>query len=438
MRGPWLIVFAACLLASLPARAGLVISEWTTPNGARVLFAPAPELPMFDLEVMFDGGSLRDGDLPGLAAFTTSLLDEGTARLDADAFHAAIDDTGAQLGTGVASQHATVSLRSLTDQPQREAALGLLCELLASPRFDEAAIARQRQRMRVGLQRMAESPDVIGEQAFNRALYGDHPYAAPAYGTEDSLKRIDRAALVAFQRRFFVARNALILIVGALDRPTAEAIAARVSGALPDGDPAPALPPVSPTAPPVTQHVEFSSAQTHVFLGQIGIARDDPDYFALYLGNHVLGGDGVVSRLFDEIRERRGLSYSVESHFEPMRFAGPFEASLQTSSEQADEAVKLLRDLVRDYVANGPDAKALENARRNLIESFPMRLENNARILDNLALIGFYHLPLDYLDHYVERLQAITLPQVKAALQRHLQPERMTLITVGRAKPSRP
>ena len=435
----WLrLAFACgCLLVVSPAAIALAIAEWTTPNGARVLFAPAPELPMFDLEILFDAGSLRDGDLPGLAAFASALLDEGTARLDADAFHAAVDDTGAVLGADVASQYATVSLRSLASATERDAALGLLCEMLASPRFDPAAIKRQRQRMRVGLQRMAQSPAYLGDQAFTRAIYGGHPYAAPAYGTEESLSRIDRAALSAFQQRYLVARNALILIVGALDRPTAEAMAARVSSALPAGEPAPPVPPVPKQQAPVTQHIEFASEQTHVFLGQLGIARDDPDYFPLMLANHVLGGDGVVSRLFDEIRERRGLSYGVDSHFEPMRFPGPFVAGLQTGSDQAPEAVKVLREVIREYVANGPTPEALEDARRNLIESFPMRLENNARILDNLAVIGFYHLPLDYLDRYVGNLQAVTLEQAKAALRRHLQPERMTLVTVGRAAPAR-
>lgn len=393
---------------------------------------------MFDLEVMFDAGSLRDGDLPGLAAFANSLLDEGTARLDVDAFHAAVDDTGAKLSAAVASQYATVSLRSLSSAAERDAALGLLCEMLAKPRFEAAAVGRQRQRMRVALQRMAQSPAYVGDQAFTRALYGQHPYSAPAYGTEESLARIDHGALAAFHQRHYVARNALILIVGALDRATAQAMAERVSGALPTGEPAPPLPPVSPQPQPVTQHIEFASEQTHIFLGQLGIARDDPDYFALLLGNHVLGGDGVVSRLFDEIRERRGLSYSVDSHFEPMRFPGPFVAGLQTGSARATEAVAVMRKVIAQYVANGPDAVALEQARRNLIESFPMRLENNARILDNLALIGFYKLPLDYLDRYVSYLEAVTLEQVRAALKRHLQPERMTLVTVGRAAPDKP
>ena len=436
----WLrLAFAfGCLLSVSPASLALVISEWTTTNGARVLFTPAPELPMFDLEVLFDAGSLRDGDLPGLAAFASALLDEGTTRLDADAFHAAIDDTGAILGADVASQYSTVSLRSLASVAERDAALGLLCEMLASPRFEPAAVTRQRQRMRVGLQRLAQSPAHLGDQAFTQALYGGHPYAAPAYGTDESLARIDRAALVAFQQRYLVARNALILIVGALDRATAEAMAERVSSALPAGEPAPPIPPVPPQPAPVTQHIVFASEQTHIFLGQLGIARDDPDYFPLLIANHVLGGDGVVSRLFDEIRERRGLSYSVDSHFEPMRFPGPFVAGLQTGTDQAAEAVQVLREVIRDYVANGPTAAALEDARRNLIESFPMRLENNARILDNLALIGFYHLPLDYLDRYVGYLKAVTLEQARAALQRHLQPDRMTLVTVGRAVRSKP
>ena len=218
-------VACCCTLAAAASPRALEIAEWITPNGARVLFAPAPELPMFDLEVLFDAGSLRDGERPGLAVFASALLDEGTARLDADAFHSAVDDTGAVLGADVTSQYATVSLRSLTSVAERDAALGLLCEMLAAPRLDPSAV--ERLRLRPDPQPLAQSPAHLGDQAFTRALYGQHPYAAPAYGTAESLSRIDRAALVAFQQRYFVARNALILIVGALDRPAAEAIAAR-------------------------------------------------------------------------------------------------------------------------------------------------------------------------------------------------------------------
>lgn len=413
--------------------AALPIETWTTTQGSRVLFTRTADLPMFDLEVVLDAGSVRDGELPGLARFTGALLDEGTETLAADAFHDALDETGAQLGAGTQTESANASLRSLSAAEERNASVGLLCDMLAHPRFDVAAIERQRKRMRVALQRLEESPGALGERAFMEALYGDHPLAASPLGTVDSLARIGRADIVAFHARYFVARNALILLVGDLDRATAGDIAERVSNALPAGEPALPVLPVPKGRPGVVRHLEFDSEQTHVFLGQIGMARGDPDYFPLLVANHALGGNGVVSLLFDEIREKRGLSYSVESHFEPMRLAGPFMATLQTRNGQSEEAVKTLRALVATFIAEGPSEAALTAAKQNLIAAFPMRLENNARILDHLAVIGFNHLPLDYLDRFIGNIEAVTPAQIRDALRRRLPPEAMTLITVGRS-----
>ena len=412
------------------AAASPAIEHWTTERGAAVYFVAAPEIPMLDVRLVFAAGGARDGARPGVAALTNDLLTEGTATLSPDEFHGRLDATGAILGSGSLRDMAWLSLRTLTRAPERATSLGLLADLLRAPRLDEANFARQRDQALAGLKRALESPGTLGSRAFFRALYGDHPYASPPEGTAESLARLTLADLRDFHARHYVARNLTLAIVGALSRDEAAALAESLSASLPVGESAPALPPLPPYAP-VTEHIEFSSAQSHVFVGQRGLARDDPDYFPLLVGNHVLGGNGVVSLLFDEVREKRGLSYSVESHFEPMALNGPFVASLQTSGEQLDEALAVLRETVQRYIEQGPAPAAFDAAKRNLVGGFPLRIDNNSKLVENLAVIGFYRLPLDYLATYTRQVEAVTLEQAAEAMRRRIDPARLVQVTVG-------
>ena len=432
------VVLAACCGWSAWAAAMPSIQQWTTTNGARVLFVAAPEIPMLDVRVVFAAGSARDGEHPGLAGLTSALLEEGTRELPAPEFDAALEATGAQMGASSLRDMAWLSLRTLSAPTQRASALSLFAQLLHSPRFVAADFERQRQRQLSGLRQEKESPGILARQTFLAALYGDHPYGRPSAGTLASVAALTLPELETFYAQYYVAHNAIIALVGAVTREEAQASAELLSTALAAGVAAPPLPPVTAVPKPSEVHVEFDATQTHLLVGQIGIARDDPDYFPLLLGNHVLGGNGVVSLLFQEIRERRGLSYSVESHFEAMTLPGPFVASLQTRGAQLDEALALLRAQIAKFVEHGPAAVALEEARRNLVGGFPLRIDNNSKILENIAAIGFFHLPPDYLDRQVERLEAVTLEEVRAALRRHLHPSAMTVVSVGRTLPHQP
>jgi zinc protease len=272
----------------------------------------------------------------------------------------------------------------------------------------------------------------MAERTFFAALYGDHPYGSPTEGTEDSVKAFTREDVIGFHRRYYVAANATVAIVGATDRAGAERIVATVLRDVPAGEAAAPLPPVAPLGAAREEHVEFPATQSHVWIGQIGLKRGDPDYFALIVGNHVLGGNGLVSILADEIREKRGLSYSAQSQFEPLAEAGPFLASLQTKASQEAEALKVLRETLAKFVAEGPSEKALAAAKQNLVGGFPLRLDGNGKIIEYLAMIGFYHLPLDYLDTFTDRVAKISVDDVRDAFRRRVDPARMVTITVGK------
>jgi zinc protease len=299
------------------------------------------------------------------------------------------------------------------------------------PDFPAAVLERERQRLLVGLSIQQQKPGEIVEKAFYKALYGKHPYATPPEGDEASVKAIKREDLLAFYRKYYVASNALIAIVGDLSRQQAEQLATRLVKDLPKGKPAAPLPPVPALSRASEETISHPSSQTHIMMGQPGMHRGDPDYYALYLGNHALGGGGLVSRLSEEIREKRGLSYSVYSYFYPMRRNGPFILGLQTKNESASEALSVLRKTLADYVDNGITEKELEASKKNIIGGFPLRLDSNKKITEYIAMIGFYDLPLDYLDTFTGKIQALTLQQVRDAFKRRVLPERMATVIVG-------
>lgn len=418
-------------LLSLNAGAIPAIQTWTTGNGARVLLVSTPDLPMVDVRIAFDAGAARDGATPGLARFTSGLLFDGAAGLDAQAIASGFEGLGAQYGAQAERDMAVVSLRSLSDRPLLDPAVELLARILASPEFPPDAVARSRRTLEVALAQEREQPAQIASRAFYQAAYRAHPYASWPDGEPEALPLLTREAAQAFHRRYYVARNAVLALVGNLDRPAAQALAERLLAGLPVGEPPPALPEVLPLAQPVNERIRHPAAQTHILLGTPVLTRDDPDYFPLVVGNHVLGGSGLVSQISNVIREQRGLAYSAYSYFLPMRQAGPFVMGLQTRGDQAGEATALLRQTLDEFIAQGPTPAELQAAQRNLSGGFPLRLDSNKEIVDYLAMLGFYRLPLDWLDRYVERVNAVTVEQVRDAFARRIDPERLVLIRVG-------
>lgn len=427
-----LVIVGAMLFAAAgDTHAGPAIERWTTTNGATVLFVPAPEIPMYDVRFSFAAGSARDGDKKGVAALTSRLLNAGAGDYDVNEFSRRLGATGGILSVDSRRDVAFVNLRSLTRKDASDAALTLLELVLGSPRFDDDAIERARAQALVGFRHKQQSPGTLVDEAMYRAVYGDHPYATPEDGTAETVAALTRADIVAFHQRYYVAGNAVIAIVGALDRAAAEAMAERLSAALPRGEAAPPLPEVAAPEGGVVQ-IEHPSIQSHVRVAQPGMRRGDPDYFPLLVGNHALGGNSLVSLLFEEVRNKRGLSYSAYSYFLPMDRRGPFVAALQTDRQQQDEAIRVMRETLNDFIRNGPPAEAFAAARQNLIGGFPLRIDSNSKLVEYLAMIGYYDLPLDYLDTFVDKVRAVTPEAVADAFARRIDPAQLVTIIVGR------
>ena len=413
------------------AASGPKIQQWQSKKGARVYYVPAPELPMVDVRLVFDAGSARNGEKPGLSSLTNGMLPEGAGTLDATAIARKFEGLGARFSNGALRDMAIVSLRSLSEDKFLRPAVELLALVLGKPTFPDASLARERNRTLVALQSQQDALEDLTDIAFMRAVYPGHPYAEQPLGREDSIKTIQRADLVAFHKQYYVAKNAVIAIVGAVDRARAESIAEELMAALPEGTAATPLPPVKSLSEAKVIRVDQASTQTHVMVGQPGMRRDDPDYFPLLVGNHVLGGSGLVSRLADEIREKRGLSYSQYSAFSPMRLEGPFTMGLQTRNDQAEQALALLNQLLREFIDKGPSEEELIAAKKNITGSFPLRIASNSNIVEYLAVIGFYGLPLDYLDTYNSRVDAVTVAGIRDSFKRRIKPDALITVIAG-------
>lgn len=408
------------------------IEHWQLKNGARVYFVESHELPMVRLSLVFDAGSSRDGSgLGGQSLLTNHLLDEGAGGLSADDIAHTLEGVGAELSTNVDLDMASVGIRSLSDKDKLKAAVDMLATIVSEPGFPQASLERERQRLLVALERAEQSPDDQADKAFHRLVYGSHPYGQPASGDKHSVKAITRDDLVRFHRHFYTGANAIVVIVGDLGKAQAKRIARRVAGKLPPGSKAPPLPPVKDLAQARYEHIDYPSSQTHILIGMPGMRRGDPDYFPLYVGNYILGGGGLVSRLSQEIREKRGLSYSVYSYFWPLRDRGPFMMGLQTRNNKREQALTVMRKTLRDYVTNGPTAKELDAARKHITGGFPLRIDNSGKIAGYLAVIGFYDLPLTYLDDFNKKIESVTLEQIRDAFRRRVNPDRMVTVILG-------
>ena len=439
MRARYLTYLSGPLLGLLltlagTAQAAPAIQHWQTANGVRAYFIPTSELPMVDIRIVFDAGSARDAGQAGLASLTNRLLADGAGNLNADQIADIFASRGALLGYGSARDMAWVSLRSLSDEDLLAPAVNTVALMLKAPTFGETGFNRERDRMVTDVRQQDQEPDDIAEKKFYAAVYGKHPYASPPDGTEQSLHALTRQQVVDLHKRYYVARNAVLAIVGALTREQAQALAETLVSGLPAGEPAPPLPQVADMTAEDDVTVNFPSTQTHLRLGQPGQSRHDPDYFPLYVGNHVLGGSGLVSRLSKSIREKRGLSYSVFSYFVPMRRLGPFVLGLQTKNAQADEAMKLLRENLARFVSEGPTDEELTASKKNIVGGFPLRIDSNSELVEYLAMIGFYGLALDYLDTFTTHVEQVTREQIRDAFERRIHPDKLAVIRVGEIK----
>jgi len=420
------------LLAAAPADARVQIEHWTTQSGVRVYFVETRALPIVDVAVEFAAGSAYDPrERAGLGQLTLTLLKGGSARFSEADMDRRIADAGAQLRDNFDLDRAGFALRTLSSEAERKLAVDTLADMLLSPRFANEVFEREKARAIANAAEAETQPDHIAEKRLYALMYPSHPYGSTA--TPATLATITREDVERHYRARYRAAGAAVTIVGDLSIDAAKSLAEQLTARLAQGGEA-ALPAASPPATGETARVAHPSAQSHVVLGEAALTRDDPDYFPLLVGNYILGGGGFASRLMTEVRSKHGLAYSVYSYFYPYAQRGPFQVGLQTRRDQANEALKRVQGVIAEFMARGPTAAELKAAKQSLVGGFPLRIDTNRKLLEQLSTIGFYKLPLDWLEAYPARLDAVTLDQIRGAFARHIAPEKLAVVIVGAAE----
>lgn len=407
--------------------------KWQTANGVRVVFYPAQEVPMLDISLAFAAGSSYDGSQYGLSSLTSHMISQGNAGQDANTIAESLADTGAQFNIETTRDMVILNLRTLVSKDALALSSKTLAQIINHPDFPDEAFTREKKQLLMAIEQSQESPEEIAELTFFKALYQGHPYAHPVNGTKETLKTISKNQLLEFYRRYYVGSNAVLVMVGDINSEKAHQLAAQLTKELPKGNPAK---PVT-QAPQLMQAEKFTtpfpSSQTMIRLGQMGIDHHNPHYFPLMVGNYILGGGSLVSRLAVEVREKRGLTYGVDSQFSPMPGEGPFLISLSTRNEQSKQALDIIQNVLHTYISEGPSEQELEAAKQYLIGSYPLSLASNRSIATLLLRMTFYHLPDDYLDTYVAHIKSVTKDEIKEAFKQQINPDKLLLVTVGRS-----
>ena len=413
----------------MPAEARVAIEHWVARSGARVYFVEARALPIVDVAVEFPAGSAYDPrDRAGLGRLTLAMLKAGSARYSEVETGRRIADSGSDLRSSFDVDRAGFSLRVLSSDAERTKAIETLAEMLQAPLFPAEAFEREKARAVANAREAETQPDHIADRRLYALMYPAHPYGFSA--SPETLASINREDVERHYRSHYGAARAVVTIVGDMDRAAAQALAESLTSRLAQGTD-PALAPVTPAPGGETVRIAHPSAQGHVVLGLAALSYNDPDYFPLLVGNHILGGGGFVSRLTKEVRSRQGYAYSVYSYFRPAAREGPFLVGLQTRRDQAKDALKRTLELVTEFIARGPTAAELAAAKKSMVGGFPLRYDTNRKVLDQVAAIGFYRLPLDWLDAYPGKVQGVTVAHVRDAFARRVVPAKFSIVVVG-------
>ena len=423
----WLGVLTS-LLQAMPPVQRMVLS-----NRLTLLTGEDHSLPFVTLQLLIDSGSRRDpAGQEGLAYLTAKGLLLGTSKRTANQINEELDFIGASLNGSSGRDYATVNLRVL--KKDLDKGLDLFFETITQPTFPEEEIRREIEKTLAAIQSAEDQPGEVAEKAFQRALFLQSPYAHPVEGTKASLPQLDRQALLQFFRTYYHPNNAILTVVGDL---TPDEVRARLLPRL-EKWPAAEIPKevfkATSANEPKTLKIDRAITQANLILGHAGISRGNPDYYTVNVMNYILGGGGFASRLTEEIRNKKGLAYSVYSFFDPGKYPGSFQIGLQTKNSSAREAISLSLQEMERIRREPVSERELEGAQKYLIGSFPMRFDSQAKLANFLTQIEYYGLGLDYPEKYPSLIKAITRDDLQRVAKTYLHPENYILVVVGNLK----
>jgi zinc protease len=432
------VLIAVLLLAALPAPAKAIgIKAVTSPGGITAWLVEDHTIPLISMSFSFRGGASADPDgKTGLTQFLSGMLDEGAGSLDSAAFQARVDELSMKLSFEAGRDQFIGSLQTLS--AVRDQSFALLKLALTAPRFDPEPLERIRNQLLVNLREHEEDPEEVAALAWMRTALGRHPYGRPTNGTEAALNAVTAEDLRGLSHRIFARDSLLIAVVGDVDADTLARLLDETFGSLPAASRMPAVPEATPPAGPIVEVIERDIPQSIICFGQEGIKRSDPAYMAAHVMNTILGDDTAGARLADELREKRGLTYSVYSELRTLERAGIFYGCAATVNERAAEAIGILRQELKRMAEDGPTEQELADAKAYLTGSYALDLESSSDIAYRLLVIQRHQLGIDYMDRYDELIQAVTLDEVKRVAHRLIKPDKLVFTVVGKPQGVKP
>ena len=428
---PLVIAAAFVALAALSSPALAVhIQEVRSPGGIAAWLVEEHGIPLVALEATFRGGAALDPPgKEGLANMAATLLDEGAGDLDSQAYHARLEDLSIRLGADAGRDDLTIGLQTL--KANEAEAFRLLALALTAPRFDADAVTRVRGQIEAELGRESDEPHAVASRTFWRTLFPDHPYGRPAAGTPESVARIAVEDLRTVAKSRLARGNLVIGVVGDITAAELAPLLDRTFGALPADSAAAEPTEVRPEAGGQATIVERDVPQSTVLFGQRGPKRENPEWYAAEVVIHILGG-GTTSRLFQEVREKRGLAYSVWTALAPLDHAGLIQGGLGTENAHVDESIERIRAEFRRLRDEGPTQAELDAAKTYLTGSFPLRFDSTAHTARILVAMQLDHLGIDYIERHDGLIAAVTLDEARKFARETLDPDHLTFIVVGK------
>lgn len=407
------------ILPALTAHAAMTIQEVKSSKGITAWLVEDYSVPIITLRFDFDGGSTQDpAGKEGLANLMTGLFDEGAGDLDSNAFQARLDDSGAEMGISEGRDSISGAMRTLAER--KDEAFELLRLAIEKPRFDQAPIDRIRGQILAGIVAGERDPNTAAETKWLRAVYGNHPYSRPDEGTKESLENITANDLRAFHKATFALSGLHVAVVGAIDAKTLQQELDRVFGGLPQKQ---TLHPVTDTELKLDQQlqVEYDLPQTSVQMAFPGVKRSSPEFYAATLMNEILGGGTFTSRLFEEVREKRGLAYSVDSGLSNREHASALVVTTATRSDRVGETLEVLRDTIKRMAEEGPTEAELAAAKKYMVGAYAINnLDSSSAIAGTLVDLQLNKLGIDYMDRRADLINGVTLDEVKAVARKLL------------------
>ncbi len=405
--------------------------HWVNNAGVPVYYVYVPQIPMVDIALRFDAGSTRNSDKKsGLAALTARMMKQGAGKLTLEQIIEKSDELGSIYGTGASRDFADLTMRSLSDQEIMNKALDLFTIIISQPNFPDKHFQRIKKSMLSGIAARGQSVGSVTGSAFNKLLYGDHPYGRESGGTHETVSALTRQDVKNFYEKYYVYSNMIVAMIGDISRARAEEIANHLTHSFQPGVKPDPIPSVKPLEKGVVKRVDFPSEQVHVKIGQPLMKVGDSDFHAFFLGNHILGGSGFGSRLLEEIRVKRGLAYSSSSRFRTRRELGPFFISFQTRADQEELARSVANEVLLDFIKNGPSEAEINLSRSSILGRLPVNNASNSSILNTVRRNAFYGLPIYYLDRFKERIEGVRKEDIIQAFQR-LHPDKMVTVIGG-------